>query len=73
METGVKEWTGFTDDIYASAMDCAAGVIQDIRDGRFWPPGDRVRFDDFTELFFEQPEDFALPLQVPGSGGAKHD
>lgn len=72
METGVKEWTGFSDDIYASAMDCAAGVIQDIRDGRFWPPGDRVRFDDFTELFFEQPEDFALPLQVPRAGGPEH-
>lgn len=50
-DTGVLLWEGLSGDIIGMAKRCAEGVVQDIRDRRFWPPRSRVRYDDFESLF----------------------
>ena len=53
-DTGVGAWTP-TPDLLQSAEQCARGVIDDIRAGRFWPPSENVRYDDYERLFFGSP------------------
>ncbi len=50
-QTGIQLWDSASAELLSSAWDCAAGIIQDIRDNRFWPPADKVAYDDFEELF----------------------
>ena len=49
-ETGVLTWRP-APDMLASADRCARGVVDGIRNGVFWPPAERVRYDDFESLF----------------------
>ncbi|MFP3899002.1 MAG: PD-(D/E)XK nuclease family protein [Dehalococcoidia bacterium] len=50
-DTGVSVWKGLSDGIMASARTCAGHIVADIRDRRFWPPVERVQYDDFESLF----------------------
>jgi hypothetical protein len=34
-----------------SANNCALGIIQDIQSLRFWPPSEKIEFDDFAGVF----------------------
>jgi len=51
METGVSMWEGFDEKLLDRAAHCARGVIRDIRSGRYWPPRESVKYDDFERLF----------------------
>lgn len=51
-ETAVNMWDELTDELMASARECARGVIRSIRAGIFWPPASRVEYDDFEPLTF---------------------
>jgi ATP-dependent helicase/nuclease subunit B len=46
-----------TPDLLASARDCASGILADIARYRFWPPTERLQYDDFAGLFFDTPEE----------------
>jgi ATP-dependent helicase/nuclease subunit B len=50
---GISLWEGFSPEMGESALACAEGVCRAIRDGRFWPPNERVdpERDDFAPLF----------------------
>jgi ATP-dependent helicase/nuclease subunit B len=48
---GVNLWDELTEEVLASAAECATGVVEDIRARRFWPPAAKVDFDDFESLF----------------------
>jgi len=37
---------GWTDADHADALTAARGVVRDVGERRFWPPGDPARFDD---------------------------
>jgi ATP-dependent helicase/nuclease subunit B len=50
-ETGVATWEGFDDRLFASARKCAEAVVEGIGQHRFWPPAERVDYDDFETLF----------------------
>jgi ATP-dependent helicase/nuclease subunit B len=50
-ETGVALWEGFSEEIVSSARACAEGVIRDVLARRFWPPAEKVPYDDFETLF----------------------
>mgnify|MGYP001347540170 CR=1 FL=1 len=41
-EVRIDLWEGLDDRTLESAMTCAAGVIEAIREGRFWPPNERM-------------------------------
>ena len=64
-DTGLDVWDTLSDEMIQSAWDCAKGIVQDIRDGVFWPPADNVEYDDFEALFpfpaaqsVERPKEF---------------
>ena len=52
-ETAVNMWDAMDDELIASAMSCARGVIRSIRQGIFWPPAKSPEHDDFKGLWFE--------------------
>ena len=56
-DTGIEIWDGMGDNYLKDAEKCAAGVIESIRDGIFWPPSENIRYDDFDSLFFGSPLD----------------
>ncbi len=64
-ETAVLVWEDFSPELLESARRCAAACAEAIRAGRFWPPADRVRPDDFEDLFFGDCEASIDPECVP--------
>ncbi len=49
--TGVAIWNDLDGHLVESARACAGHIIEDIRNRRFWPPVERVQYDDFEALF----------------------
>ncbi|NQU39918.1 MAG: PD-(D/E)XK nuclease family protein [Lentisphaerae bacterium] len=52
-ETALLPWPTFDADLASSALDCAEAVTALIRAGTFWPPAERVDYDDFESLFHD--------------------
>lgn len=51
-ESAIETWTALSDEaVIASAWRCAEGIAADIAAGRFWPPAERILYDDFEMLF----------------------
>ena len=52
-KSSILRWEDFTESHLDSAYHCAEAVIQQIKDGIFWPPNPDVReqYDDFAALF----------------------
>ena len=55
-ETGIYVWEDFDADMMGPAMRCAEGVLNDIGDAVFWPPSERVPYDDYDRLLTDDPE-----------------
>ncbi len=49
-EVGVSLWEGFTEADRDSALACAEWVIGRVKARAFWPPAERVQYDDFALL-----------------------
>lgn len=45
-------WEGFGTDEEESAMACARWIAGQVEAGEFWPPAERVEFDDYEALAF---------------------
>ena len=54
--TGVAVWKELDADLIASAKECAEGVVDAIGNRVFWPPAEKVTWDDFETLFFDSVE-----------------
>ncbi|MDM8000263.1 MAG: PD-(D/E)XK nuclease family protein [Dehalococcoidia bacterium] len=54
-DTGVVLWVDPSPALLESARTCAAGVIADIKNRRFWPPARKTRYDDFASLLPTDP------------------
>lgn len=52
-EAGLEMWETIDNTILESAWMCAEGVIRQIQSGIFWPPGPKVKYDDFKSLVFQ--------------------
>jgi len=50
-DTALYIWDDFNDALLKSAWNCAEGIINDISERRFWPPSEKVKYDDFEKLF----------------------
>ncbi len=67
-ETGVMMWRNFSDDVEASAVKCAEGVIRRIQEGIFWPPSETPgRMDDFSNLFYGSSQECFVPIKQENS------
>jgi hypothetical protein len=49
-ETGIEVWSEYDAELHAAAMRCAEEVGAAVVAGRFWPPAEDVRDDDFAGL-----------------------
>jgi len=49
-EIGIQEWEGFSMEEVDSAKACADWIAAKIEEGVFWPPAEKVTYDDFAEL-----------------------
>lgn len=54
-ETGLYTWKEYGEAWRDSARDCAGEIVRRVSDRQFWPPADRVRNDDFSSLFMDDP------------------
>jgi ATP-dependent helicase/nuclease subunit B len=52
-ETALLPWPTFNADLAASAFECAEAIAEKIRSAVFWPPAERVDYDDFESLFHD--------------------
>jgi ATP-dependent helicase/nuclease subunit B len=52
-ETDLKPWPTFDADLAAAALDAAEAIATNIRESIFWPPSERVDYDDFEALFHD--------------------
>jgi ATP-dependent helicase/nuclease subunit B len=64
-ETAVLTWDDLTPDLLASARNCAAACAEAIAAGRFWPPAEKVTYDDFERLFHGSAAESIAPDCVP--------
>ena len=49
----LEMWDGLTQPILDAGRRCAEGVIASIKAGRFWPPSETIKYDDFKSLVFD--------------------
>jgi len=61
-DTALTIWEDFDTHTLDSATACATEVARRIRNNQFWPPTERVSFDNFESLLFDTPEAHVLPL-----------
>jgi ATP-dependent helicase/nuclease subunit B len=52
-EAGLEMWDDIDERILQSAWTCAEGVVSNIQQGIFWPPGPKGKYDDFESLVFQ--------------------
>jgi len=55
-DTGVALITPDETDVRQAAIACARGVVADVDAGRFWPPATNLKYDDYEDILFSQPE-----------------
>ena len=48
---GLELWEGFNEGLMQSAEACVQGVVADILNRRFWPPAEKLQYDDYGDLF----------------------
>ncbi len=66
-DVALVTWDGFSHDDLTTARNCAAWVVGQIANGVFWPPAEKVTYDDFAPLTGGRPleECFAPPHGLP--------
>lgn len=47
---GLSEWADFAEESAISAIECAEWISRQIAAGHFWPPAEKVRYDQFQLL-----------------------
>ena len=55
-DTGVALITPDETDVRQAAIACARGVVADVGAERFWPPATNLKYDDYEDILFSQPE-----------------
>jgi ATP-dependent helicase/nuclease subunit B len=50
-DTALLPWPTFDADLAGAAFDAAEAIAAQIREGVFWPPAERVTYDEFEALF----------------------
>ena len=66
-EVAIDPWEDFGHEMLQAARDCAGWVVQQIAEGVFWPPAERVTYDDLAPLSGGRPieECFEPPPHGP--------
>lgn len=54
---GIREWNDFSETDLAAAVSCAGWIAERIEAKVFWPPAEKVTYDDFATLMGGKPMD----------------
>ena len=54
-DTGLYVWEGFSEDLLEKALACGRGVVEGIRNQVFWPPAERVMWDEYESVLLGDP------------------
>ena len=65
-DVAIREWTDFSTEDLQSATACADWIVKQITAGIFWPPAEKVDYDDFAVLTAGRPmeEMFSPPAAI---------
>lgn len=63
-EVALALWDGLDGPLLSAAMSCVEGVIDSVTARRFWPPSERVDYDDFGLLLLGDPEKSVNPVHL---------
>jgi ATP-dependent helicase/nuclease subunit B len=68
-DVALHEWTGFSKADLDAAKECTEWVIENITNGVFWPPAEKVTYDDFAVLAAGRPiEEVFSPIPTGITG-----
>ncbi|YCM45187.1 PD-(D/E)XK nuclease family protein [Verrucomicrobiaceae bacterium 227] len=51
----IMNWDGFGEEEKASALECAGWIVKQVQEEVFWPPAEKVKYDDFESLAYGRP------------------
>ena len=57
-------WTDLNDEHIESAVTCAENIANEIKNGNFWPPSDKVKYDNYSDIFFDDCESSFDPSEI---------
>jgi ATP-dependent helicase/nuclease subunit B len=63
-DTGIRVWQNLSPTVLDSAYSCAEAIVQKIAAREFWPPSEKVTYDDFEGLYTESITNNFEPLVV---------
>lgn len=73
-QTAIEVWPNFGNGIVRSALSCAAGVVERMRQGVFWPPELQAdKMYDFGRLFPREVAEVVDPAALPGLAETSHE
>ena len=55
-DTNIDLWEDLNANTLTSAQNCAVKAVENIKNQVFWPPTEKVRYDDFKKILFEDPK-----------------
>ena len=53
-KTGVQLLEPYTPQMHEAAINCATAIVERVQMGVFWPPSDKVQYDEFKGILFER-------------------
>ena len=62
--TKIDMWTDLNDEHIESAVTCAENIANEIKNGNFWPPSDKVKYDNYSDIFFDDCESSFDPSEI---------
>ena len=63
-EVALKVWDDLDGHLLAAARTCLEGVIESVTARRFWPPAERVDYDDFGQILLGDPQQSVNPSNL---------
>lgn len=63
-EVALELWDGLDETLLDLARTCVEGVIESISARKFWPPSERVQYDDYADLFLGDPLQAINPIHL---------
>lgn len=63
-EVALELWENLDDTLLSMARTCVEGVIDAISARQFWPPAERVQYDDYADLFLGDPLQAINPIHL---------
>lgn len=65
-EVALELWNDLEEHLLSAALRCVEGIVQAITEKQFWPPSERVDYDDFGLILLGDPVRSVNPINLVG-------